>query len=171
MEEIWKDIPDYEGHYQVSNIGRVKSLKNNKEKILNNRKTTKNYLKVVLYKDNIGAEKLVSRLVISAFLEKNIEGYVVNHKDHNPLNNGINNLELISYNENNSYRKNKNTSKYVGVTWNKKHKKWYSQIFSNKKMVWLGAFNTEEEAFNRYKEEFEKLNMQNKYLNRLKNKI
>ena len=82
MEEIWRDIKDYEGLYQVSNMGRVKSLgrwsnrqKNGvsfpyfiKEKILKNRKIKGGYYIVGLCKDKISKDYRVSRLVAEAFI-------------------------------------------------------------------------------------------------------
>ena len=106
MKEIWKDIEGYEGLYQVSNLGRVKSLGNNKsrkEKILKLRKNNKGYNIACLYKNNVKKYYSVHRIVANTFLENPNNYPCVNHKDENPLNNSIYNLEYCSYKYNNTY--------------------------------------------------------------------
>ena len=78
--EVWKDIPDYEGLYQVSNLGRIKSLKRKVhagrnrirwqyERILSNNKTNGNGYKVVsLNKNSRGKNKYIHRLVAESFI-------------------------------------------------------------------------------------------------------
>ena len=104
--EVWKDIAGYEGLYQVSNLGRVKSLRNNKmrkEKILKVKKNTTGYLYLSLYKNNVGKNYLLHRLVAKTFL-KNPNNYpCINHKDENKENNNINNLEWCTYLYNSRY--------------------------------------------------------------------
>jgi len=117
--EIFKDIPGYEGIYQVSDLGRVKSLKFNKEKILKPGVNNHGYYTVVLCK---GKRKTINvhQLVAMAFLNHEPCGYnglIVDHKDNNPLNNRLSNLQLISQRENTSKDK-KGSSKYTGVSWN-----------------------------------------------------
>ena len=68
--EIWKDIKGYEGLYQVSNFGRVKSLKFGKEKILKPLKFTKGYLGVRLYKDLAVKTITIHRLVVRSIYTK-----------------------------------------------------------------------------------------------------
>lgn len=113
--EIWKDIRDYEGLYQGSNLGRARSLdrwvkgKNGsmqfkKGKILNPAPTKDGYFRVGLYKNGKVKNFRVNRLVAEAFLEipeelKHLKGtrYLqVNHKDENKQNNSVNNLEWCS---------------------------------------------------------------------------
>ena len=99
MKEIWKDIKDYEGLYQVSNLGRVKSLKKNK--ILKG--LIGEYIHVVLYKENTRKNKKVHRLVAENFIN-NINNYdCINHKDENKFNNNVNNLEWCSKKYNCNY--------------------------------------------------------------------
>ena len=90
MREIWKDIKDYEGLYQVSNWGRVKSLNyrhTGKEMVLQLNKTKYGYLLVCLYKDGKSRWFSVHRLVASTFLENPDNLPCVNHKDEDKTNN------------------------------------------------------------------------------------
>ena len=105
MEEVWKDIEEYEGLYQVSNLGRVKSLNYNntkKEKIiktLNNR----GYLKVILCKNNECKNFLIHRLVANAFIENPNNYNEINHIDECKTNNIVNNLEWCNRKYNINY--------------------------------------------------------------------
>ena len=107
MEEIWKEIKDY-SNYMVSNMGRVKSLnymRTGREKILILKKAGRNkkYFNIILYKDGKPKTFKVHRLVAEAFIP-NPENYpCVNHKDENPSNNCVSNLEFCSYEYNNNY--------------------------------------------------------------------
>ena len=102
MEE-WRDIPYYEGEYQVSNLGNVKSFKFGKEKILKPVKDTDNYLRVVLCKDRKQKSYLIHRLVAEVFIPK-IEGKNnVDHIDSNRQNNIYTNLRWCTIAENNSF--------------------------------------------------------------------
>ena len=109
-EEIWKDIIGYEGLYQVSNLGRVKSLerynrRNIKipEKILVGCVNYKGYHKVLLCKDGRQKQYSVHRLVMNAFVPNPNNYPVVNHKDENKLNNNVDNLEWCTVAYNNTY--------------------------------------------------------------------
>lgn len=96
MDEIWKDIEGYEGLYQVSNLGRVKSLNfnhTNEEKILKPKKERKGYLRIGIYKNNIQKYYSVHRLVAEAFLSNTNNFPEVNHRDENKENNCVSNLE------------------------------------------------------------------------------
>ena len=95
-EEIWKDIEGFEGYYQVSNMGRVKSLnyhRTGKEKILKGCDNGDSYLRVMLYKDGKGKKYRVNRLVAQAFIENPDNLPEVNHKDKVRTNNCVDNLE------------------------------------------------------------------------------
>lgn len=97
MQEIWKPITDYENLYEVSNIGRVKSLNYNhtgEEKLLKQKTNKKNgYHTVVLYKYGKTEYPSVHRLVAQAFIPNPDNLPQVNHKDENTENNCVDNLE------------------------------------------------------------------------------
>ena len=93
MDEIWKDKKNYEGHYQVSNCGRVKSIKFGKERILKLRTDKDGYFKVDLSKNNKLKTFTVHRLVAEAFLPNPYNLPCINHKDECKTNNNVNNLE------------------------------------------------------------------------------
>lgn len=109
MKEVWKDIQNYEGLYQVSNLGRIKSFRKSTkhrwedEYILKPSLANNGYCQVTLYDNTVRHKFLVHRLVAEAFLP-NPNGYPqVNHKDENPLNNAANNLEWCTAEYNNAY--------------------------------------------------------------------
>ena len=91
MEEIWKDIEGYEDLYQVSNMGRVKSLTRNI--ILKNQIVRNGYEGVVLSVNNIRKGYYIHRLVATAFIPNPDNLPQVNHRDENPSNNRVDNLE------------------------------------------------------------------------------
>lgn len=104
--ETWKNVVGYEGLYEVSDQGRVKSLGNDKfrkEKILKPGNNTRGYLQVTLYKD--GQKKIykVHRLVAEAFIPNPNNLETVNHKDEVKTNNVATNLEWLSMKDNNNY--------------------------------------------------------------------
>lgn len=104
LSEEWRDIPNYEGLYQVSNLGRVKSLNYNhtkQEKILK-QANNKGYLYVLLYNQKKRTLHKIHRLVATAFIPNPNNLPFINHKDENPLNNRADNLEwcTAAYNSN-----------------------------------------------------------------------
>lgn len=103
LNEIWKDIKGYEGLYQVSNTGKIKSLKfnhSNKEKIIKGNKENLGYLVVTLYKDGNRKNFKIHRLVAEAFISNPKSLPQVNHIDGNKQNNRIDNLEWCTAKEN-----------------------------------------------------------------------
>ena len=100
MKEIWKDIKGYEGKYQVSNLGRVKSLnykRTGEEKILKPTKTEKGYLFVCLRRNSKAKSYRVHRLVAEHFIPNTDTNLEVNHKDENKENNCVTNLEWCTH--------------------------------------------------------------------------
>jgi hypothetical protein len=102
MIEIWKDIPDYEGLYQASNLGKIKSLKYNhiynKCKNLKGRITPKKYLMVALYKNNIRKDFKIHRLILQTFIGKS--DLQCNHKNGIKTDNRLENLEYCTNKQN-----------------------------------------------------------------------
>lgn len=106
MEEIWKDIQGYEQLYQISTLGNVKSLNYNntgKEKLLKPSKITDNYLQVSLHKQGKRKMYLVHRLVALHFIPNPNNLSEINHRDEDPSNNVISNLEWCDRKYNNNY--------------------------------------------------------------------
>lgn len=106
MTEYWKDINDYEGLYQVSNCGNVKTLNYNhtgKERLLKPWKIKSGYLYVRLYKNGKTKMFQIHRLVAQAFIQNPKNLSCVNHKDENPSNNLVSNLEWCTQEYNTNY--------------------------------------------------------------------
>ena len=164
--EEWRWIIGYEGMYQISNLGRVKSFKLGKEKImkvhiLKHKHNFKEYYRINLCKDGKQKKFLVHQLVAQAFLGHVIDGYtmVVNHIDNNGLNNKLTNLEVVTQRENCSIcaLKNRNTmsSPLPGASWSKTNKKWMSEYTYKGKKHHLGYFDTDKEASDKWYEAYE----------------
>lgn len=131
--EIWKDIRDYENLYKGSNWGRVKSLDRwvksksgsvrlCKGRILKPSTNKDGYLYVNLWKNGKGKKFLVHRLVVEAFIPNPNNLPQVNHRDENPQNNNVENLEFCSakYNTNFGNRNKKIAEKMTNGKLSKK---------------------------------------------------
>ncbi len=152
--EIWKDVPGYEGIYQVSDIGNIKSLSREvlrngeypmkiKEKILKPGLSSNGYLTVMLHKNNLKKHMKVHMLVAMAFLNHKPDGtnkICVDHINNIKTDNRLVNLQLITNRENSSKDKKNGTSKYTGVSWSKLINKWKAEIAINGKVKNLGYF-------------------------------
>lgn len=107
MQEIWKEIKGYEGLYQVSNIGNVKSLNyrhTGEERIRKPNVGRDGYLRVELCKNGKRKTLLIHRLVLMTFAPiNNMKKLDVNHKDENKQNNNLNNLEWCTPKYNSNY--------------------------------------------------------------------
>ena len=114
MNEIWKDIKDYEGIYQVSNIGRVKRV--DTDRILKGCKNRGGYLRVRLSKNNLASNKRIHRLVAQAFIPNTENKSQVNHIDEDKTNNRVDNLEWSTAKENSNHgTRNERVSKTLSV--------------------------------------------------------
>ena len=101
IEEIWKDIKGYEGLYQISNFGRVKSFVKKEPKILKCGLTGIGYYTVNLCNAKNRSSKKIHRLVAEAFIPNPNNLPCINHKDGNKLNNYFGNLEWCTSSHNN----------------------------------------------------------------------
>ena len=98
MEEIWKAVPNFEGYYEVSNLGRIRNAKSGK---LKEQSTTMyGYKDVTLFKHQEKKHFVVHRLVALAFLGEVKGKDQINHIDHNKQNNVVTNLEWVTALEN-----------------------------------------------------------------------
>jgi len=108
--EIWKDIKDFEGHYQISNLGTVKSFKNGKERILKFGMGTNGYFMVGLSKNNTTRYFMIHKLVFENFTGKvSNRKIVIDHINNIKTDNCLENLQLIT-NRENSYKDKKSKS-------------------------------------------------------------
>lgn len=96
--EIYRDIPGYEGYYQASNFGHIRSVRNNK--VIAEEKSNAGYMLVSLSVNRIHKMVTVHRLVASAFIPNPNNLRDVNHKDGDKTNNNLENLEWVSHSEN-----------------------------------------------------------------------
>jgi len=150
--EIYKNVPGYEGHYQVSNFGNVKSIKFGKEIILKGSISKKYH--IVGFKKN-GKKKTfaVHVLVAMVFLGHVPDGthkICVDHIDNNSLNNRADNLQLISARENTSKDRKGGASQFVGVHFHKPTGKWIASIQFKDRRINLGLFKLDIDASNVY---------------------
>jgi hypothetical protein len=110
--EIWRDVVGYEGIYEVSDYGRVRTHKDKttfsvkhgerswKQRILKDKTPNGRDVRVSLWKNKKSKDFLVHRLVAEAFIPKVIDKDCINHIDGNPKNNHLENLEWCDYKEN-----------------------------------------------------------------------
>ena len=170
MKEIWKPVKDYEGLYEVSSYGQVRSLTrmikcSNIHNTCYNRIMKGMLLKSSLNSDNYNVVRLtnnkseiktlkVSRLVFIAFNGDIKYNYIIDHKDNNSSNDYLYNLQQIQQRLNTSKDKNKlkTSSKYTGVCFLKHRDKWKASIFYKYKTITLGSFKNEVDAATAYNE-------------------
>ena len=151
------EIPDYP-NYEVSNFGRVRSLNYRNTSKTKQLKLTLDgkYLKVTL----TGNTKFrVHQLVAIAFLNHTPCGYdaVIDHIDNNPLNNNVNNLQIISN------RKNSTKDRAdCGISWSESRKKWRAMIDFESKTHHLGRFINKQDALNEYIRALNQINTEGK---------
>lgn len=121
MDEIWKDIKGYNGHYQVSNLGKIKSFKRCPQgKLLKTNIDCDGYETVSLTLNKKPRKYKVHRLVAIAFLDNTNNLTEINHKDKNKLNNKVDNLEWCSRRYNCLYSYN---DIYKSINFGKKYRR------------------------------------------------
>lgn len=159
-EEIWKDITNYEGHYQISSYGNVKSLKRSKEKLLKPILSSSDYYQVVFIKEKIRRIFCIHSLVAQLFLGHvpNKHELVIDHIDDNKLNNNVNNLRILTNYENRFKNHSLIKTRRKGTNFDKRYQKWRACITLNKKSIHIGYFKTEDEAGNAYDKYIKTLN-------------
>jgi hypothetical protein len=170
--EIFKDIPGYEGFYQVSNLGNVKSLAReilrkgkypfiSKERILKH-SIRSGYYQVKLWKEGKTKAMTIHILVAMAFLGHIPDGtnrIVPDHKNDITTDNRLENLQLLTNRQNieKYFLRKKTSSKYTGVCWFKKTNKWQAYIKIDGKTKHLGYFTDEYEAHLAYQKALKEL--------------
>ena len=154
--ELWDTVKGFE-NYKVSSKGRVYSKIKNK--MLKPSSDKDGYQVISLYKDKTKQQGKIHRLVCEAFYFMDSTHSNVDHKDNNPANNYLLNLRPCT-NQQNQYNKGKlktNKSGYKGVSWRSVSNSWMSSISVNGKCKTLGLYKTPEEAYERYKQECQKI--------------
>lgn len=164
MNEIWKDIVDFEDKYQVSNLGKVRSktrevnTKGNgtrtvKGKVLKQQINHRGYSIIGLSSGSSVKSKTIHQLVFAAFTSNFSYGTELNHKDGNKQNNALTNLELSGSSHNQLHavrtglKKKPGISRFRNVTFSPRHKKkWIGSIYVKGKNFGWKSFMTEEEA-------------------------
>lgn len=160
MEEMWKSVDGYEGRYEVSNLGRVRSLDRVDgrgvfwaSKIRKAFTGTTPYLSVILFKDSKRKHYRVHRLVAIAFLptpRKTKHDLVVDHIDGNKTNNKASNLRFVTQRQNCIFAsKNKNGVAGVRLKGAEKNP-WHAQAQVRGKSVHIGVYKTKELAGKAY---------------------
>jgi hypothetical protein len=159
MIEQWKYIIGYEGLYQISNLGNVKSIRFDKQKLLLPQINSKGYYFVVLCDKTKRKQIQIHQLVAMAFLNHipcKME-FVINHINFDKKDNKVSNLEIVTNRENSNRKHLKSTSEYTGVSFEKDRNKWTAQIKINGKRVLLGRFLNEIDASNAYQSKLKEL--------------
>jgi len=171
--EEWRDVPNYEGYYQASNFGRIRSLDRTvvfsdgqkrfcKGKIIDG-SVQNGYKLTSLSSDGIGRSFKFSQLVAMTFLghEPNGHELVVDHINGDKSDDRVKNLRIVTHRANSStcFRSNEDsfTSTYVGVYWDKSRDRWRAQIQHDGVRTGLGYYDTELEAFKAYKSALSKI--------------
>jgi hypothetical protein len=150
--EKWKNVPNYEGHYMISNLGNVKSIKFGCDKFLKPVINDKGYLVVNFSKNGKSQVCKIHQLVAMTFLKHTPDKthkIVVDHINNVKTDNTLENLQLITQRKNSSKDRN-GSSQYTGVTWFAKKNKWAARIYINGKLNHIGIFLNEIDASNAY---------------------
>lgn len=160
--EIWRSIPEYEGNYEVSSFGNVRSL--DREVLTSNGQIRKykgrvkkisinkhGYPNVNLCKDGVCVVSVVHKLVAISFLNhvpKGNKGLVIDHINNVSTDNNLSNLQLVTNRENCSKDQKNRSSEHIGVI--KIRGKWQARIVVGKRLFSLGCFSVESDARDKY---------------------
>ena len=161
MEEIWKDIPGYEGIYQASTEGRIKSLKRKDELIMNPPMDKQGYRVVKLNNKTRSAHQLIA----ITFLNHIPDGHklVIDHINGIKSDNRLENLRIVTQFQNMLYYRESldiiGSSNYKGISFYKRDSKWRANINYNGTQKHIGYFDSELEAHGAYLDEFKRLNI------------
>ena len=158
VKEEWKVVKGFED-YEISNLGRIKSLKFDKEKILNPGKNISGYNMVSLSFNNNKKTISVHQLVAITFLNHTPCGYklVIDHIDNDKSNNKVENLQIVTHRFNTYKIQGKYSSKYKGVYWDKLKNKWCVNISIKGNLKHIGYFDNELEASEAYQDKIKTL--------------
>jgi len=155
--EQWKDVVGFEKLYKVSDLGRAKSLnfkQTKREQIMKQHLDEKGYCRVGLYKNKLRKKtRRLHQIVAEAFLNHLSDGttkLIPDHKNEIKIDNTLKNIQIITNRENISKSIRNSLSKYTGVSWAQKNKKWRARITINGKEKFLGYFNDEYSAHQAY---------------------
>jgi hypothetical protein len=174
--EEWRTVVGYEGYYEVSNYGRVKSLSRiktihkgtfvSKEHLLKLKTEKNDNVRVMLQREGIRKTYMVHRLVGFAFIPNPNGLPEINHINRDRTCNLLDNLEWVTKQENmtHCYLKVDKKSSHVGVYFDERYGKWHTCILiSEKKRKYLGLFAKEEDGIKAYHEAMIKYGVVNKY--------
>jgi hypothetical protein len=141
---VWKRIDGYT-NYEISNVGQVR---NSKSGITLKHALSHGYWRVMLCQDGITKQHRIHRLVASAFVDNPENKQKVDHIDCDKTNNCYRNLRWVSTSENamNARKRSGTTSRFKGVVYHRRMKKWCASIRIDGKLINIGSFDIEEEA-------------------------
>lgn len=171
---VWRDVPGYEGYYQVSNTGIVRSLdrwviyKNGRKQLYKGKiidgSNINGYKQITLSKNGKQKRFFIHQVVAMVFLDHKPNGHtlVVDHIDGDKSNDNVDNLRIVTSRDNitTCFRKDRDslTSEYVGVYFDKAKGKWATQICFDGKQIHLGYFLDEKKASDTYQKALSKIN-------------
>lgn len=135
MKEIWKDVKEYEGYYQVSNLGRIRSVFRYKKVLKMFHNKDNGYVYAILYKNKREKCCRVHRLVAQAFIENSLNKPFVNHKDGNKENNCVDNLEWCTVKENTQHAIKNGLLKIPKGEENHMYRKYGDKHWNSKKVI------------------------------------